>query len=59
MPTQNRRKDPQDQEFGTAAAADQELVDELADEGVDGEQLPDRPDRTAPRAGGKAEPAPD
>jgi hypothetical protein len=49
------RKDPQDQAFGSAASRDQDLVDELQEAGVTEEELPDEPAR-APRAGGKAEP---
>ncbi len=48
-------RDPQDQAFGAAAARDEERVNELEDEGVDEEELPDRPDKH-PRAAGKAEP---
>ena len=50
------RQDPQDKAFGAAAAADQEFVDQLDDEGVTEEDLPDVP-AEAPRAAGKAEPA--
>jgi hypothetical protein len=58
VPIQNPKKDPQDQEFGAAAAADQEWVDQLADEGVkpeDADALD--PEPKAPRAAGKAKPA--
>jgi hypothetical protein len=48
------RNDPQDQEFGAQAAADQEEVDKLAAAGVTEQELPDDPKR-APRAAGKAE----
>jgi hypothetical protein len=57
VPIQNPMKDPQDQEFGAAAAADQVWVDQLADEGVtpeDAEALDTEP--RAPRAAGKAIP---
>lgn len=47
---------PPDTEFGRAAAADQEAVDALADEGVDESSLPEG-SRPAPRAAGKAEAA--
>jgi hypothetical protein len=49
------RQDVQDKQFGAAAAEDQKWVDELDDEGVEPEALPDEPSRH-PRAGGKAEP---
>jgi hypothetical protein len=49
------RQDVQDKQFGAAAAEDQKWVDELDDEGVEPEALPDEPSRQ-PRAGGKAEP---
>jgi len=58
MPTESRRKDPQDQEFGETARLDQEWVDALEDEGVspdDAERLDPRAE--APRAAGKADPA--
>jgi hypothetical protein len=51
------RRDTQDTQFGATAAADQEWVDQLEDEGVDADQLPDQP-AARPRAAGKAEPAP-
>ena len=54
QPTQ----DPQDKQFGATAAADQDLVDELEDEGVTMDQLPETP-ASKPRAGNKAEPADD
>jgi hypothetical protein len=57
VPIQNPKKDPQDQEFGAAAAADQEWVDQLVDEGVtleDAAALDSDP--KAPRAAGKAKP---
>ncbi len=57
MPRQPTQ-DPQDKQFGAAAAADQEFVDELEDEGVSIDQLPDVPE-AQPRAGDKAEPARD
>ena len=49
-------QDTQDNQFGKAAAEDQELVDRLDDDGVPVEALPDRTG-PAPRAAGKAEPA--
>lgn len=49
------RQDPQDKEFGAAAHRDAEVVDDLAEEGVNEEALPDER-RGRPRAGGKAEP---
>lgn len=51
----DRRQDPQDKQFGAAAARDQERVDELESEGVGEDELPDEPAR-APRPGGKARP---
>lgn len=59
MPIQNPMKDPQDQEFGAAAAADQEWVDQLADVGMTPEAA-DAVDSEprAPRAAGKAVPTP-
>ena len=48
-------QDPQDKAFGASAAADQEFVDELEDEGATDDQLPD-PIGAPPRAGGKALP---
>ncbi len=51
-------RDPQDNQFGRAAAEDQELVDELAEDGVSEDELPDAPAYT-PRAGDKAPPADD
>ena len=48
-------RDRQDTTFGATAAADQEWVDELDDEGVPAEDLPDEP-AAHPRAAGKAEP---
>jgi hypothetical protein len=50
------QQDPQDKAFGSAAAEDQEFVDQLDDEGVTAEDLPD-PVTEPPRAAGKAEPA--
>lgn len=52
----DRRQDPQDKQFGAAAARDQERVYELESKGVGEDELPDEPAR-APRPGGKAEPA--
>jgi hypothetical protein len=54
MAPDEERKDPQDQEFGAQAAADQEPVDELDADGIEEEELPDSPEK-APRAAGKAE----
>ncbi|HEY6624500.1 MAG TPA: hypothetical protein VIX85_11745 [Acidimicrobiales bacterium] len=51
-------QDPQDHQFGKAAAEDQELADELEDEGVTEDELPVAPDHP-PRAGNKAPPADD
>jgi hypothetical protein len=48
-------QDPQDKAFGASAAADQEFVDELLDEGATDEQVPD-PVGPPPRAAGKALP---
>ena len=45
MPPDQERKDPQDQEFGAQAAADQEKVDELDADGVPAEEIPNRPTR--------------
>ena len=50
-----KREDPQDKEFGASAAAAQDRVDELIEEGLEEEDMPDSsPD--APRAAGKATP---
>jgi hypothetical protein len=49
-------QDTQDKQFGKAAAEDQEWVDQLDDEGVPEDTLPDDPSRH-PRAAGKAQPA--
>jgi hypothetical protein len=49
-------RDPQDNQFGKAAAEDQELADEVNDDGVAEDELPDTP-ADAPRAGDKAPPA--
>ncbi len=51
-------KDPQDHQFGKAAAEAQELADEMEDDGVTEDELPDAPDNP-PRAGDKALPADD
>jgi hypothetical protein len=51
-------RDPQDNQFGKAAAEDQELADELEDDGVADDELPDAP-ADSPRAGDKAPPADD
>jgi hypothetical protein len=56
MAPDQERKDPQDQEFGAEAAADQEEVDKLDAEGVGEQDLPDSPEKS-PRAAGKAEPS--
>jgi hypothetical protein len=48
-------RDPQDNQFGAAVARDQELADELEDEGATDDELPDPPAHP-PRAGDKAEP---
>ena len=47
--------DPEDRKFGRKAAADQELVDALDEQGVAAEDLPEEPPREEPRAGRKAE----
>ena len=57
MVADQHTQDPQDKQFGTKASADQEFVDQLEDEGVELEDLPDTPSESVPRAGGKAEPA--
>ena len=49
-------QDPQDHQFGKAAAENQELANELEDDGVTEDELPDAPDNP-PRAGDKALPA--
>jgi hypothetical protein len=49
-------RDTQDHQFGKAAAEDQELADELEDEGAADDELPDPP-ANPPRAGDKALPA--
>lgn len=54
--TPQPQKDPQDQAFGSAASEDQDLVDELDEQGVEEDDLPDQPARQ-PRAASKAEPA--
>ena len=56
MATDRERKDPQDQEFGAQAAADQVKVDKLAAEGVPEQEMSDSA-RESPRAAGKAEPS--
>jgi hypothetical protein len=56
MAANEHTQDSQDKQFGAAAAEDQEWVDELGDEGVAEEDLPDQPSQH-PRAAGKAEPA--
>ena len=56
MAPDRRVKDPQDQEFGMQAAADQDEVERLEAEGVRERQMPDSPDKS-PRAAGKAEPS--
>ncbi len=49
-------RDTQDHQFGKAVAEDQELADELEDEGAADDELPDPP-ANPPRAGDKAFPA--
>jgi hypothetical protein len=49
-------RDTQDHQFGKAAAEDQELADELEDEGAADDELPDPP-ANPPRAGDKAVPS--
>jgi hypothetical protein len=56
MTPDQERKDPQDQEFGAQAAADQDAVDELDADGVSEEEMPDSHEKS-PRAAGKAEPS--
>lgn len=56
MTTEEPRVDPQDRQFGAAAARDQEREEQLEREGVDQESMPDEPG-SRPRAGDKAEPA--
>lgn len=57
-PTKDREKqDPQDKQFGAAAAEDQNAVDEMTKQGIAEDELSDEPLRR-PRAGGKAEPEP-
>ncbi|MBV8462938.1 MAG: hypothetical protein JO368_06575 [Acidimicrobiales bacterium] len=56
MPTEERRTDPQDRQFGAAASEDQETVERLEEEGIGEEDVTDE-SREAPRAGGKAKPA--
>jgi len=51
------RIDPQDRQFGAAAARDQERVDQLEEAGVDEASMPDE-SAARPRAGGKADPPP-
>jgi hypothetical protein len=53
--TDTPRRDPQDSQFGAAAAEDQAEVDRLEAEGIDPDQLPDDPTRS-PRAANKAVP---
>ena len=55
MTPDRERKDPQDQEFGAQAAADQEKVEELEAEGVPEQEMPDSA-QNSPRAAGKAAP---
>ncbi len=57
MASNEHTQDSQDKQFGKAAAEDQELVDQLEDEGVSANELSDEPGRH-PRAAGKAEPDP-
>ncbi len=56
MAPDQESKDPQDQEFGAQAAADQEKVDTLEARGVPKDEMPDSPEES-PRAAGKAEPS--
>lgn len=51
-------RDMQDHQFGMAAAEDQELADELEDEGAAADELPDPP-ADPPRAADKATPVDD
>jgi hypothetical protein len=51
-------RDVQDHQFGMAAAEDQELADELENEGASDDELPDPP-ANPPRAADKAVPADD
>lgn len=46
-------RDPQDHQFGKAVAEDQELADELEDDGATDDELPDMPAHP-PRATDKA-----
>jgi hypothetical protein len=57
-PNNQLDRDPQDNQFGKAAAEDQELADELKGDGVAEDELPDTP-ADPPRAGDKAPPADD
>jgi hypothetical protein len=50
--------DPQDRQFGAAAARDQEREEQLEERGVDQQSMPDET-RPSPRAGAKATPAED
>lgn len=55
MPDEQRKVDPQDRQFGAAAARDQDRVDSLEERGADDEDMPEQP-ASRPRAAGKAEP---
>jgi hypothetical protein len=55
MARHEHTQDSQDKQFGATAAEDQQWVDELADEGVQEQDLPDGPSKQ-PRAAGKAKP---
>lgn len=55
MTSDQPRIDPQDRQFGAAAARDQDREEQLEEQGVDEGAMPDRP-AASPRAGDKAEP---
>ena len=57
MAPDREHQDPQDMEFGAQAAADQRRVDELEEQGIRNQDMPDSPPEEAPRAAGKAEPS--
>jgi hypothetical protein len=54
--TEDSYVDPQDLQFGTAAAKKAEVLEGAMDRGVDADSLPDEFASARPRAGGKAEP---